>query len=84
MIRTISITDFELAREAWGLPDHMDPTLSILRTIYQIWLRGGQNFEELRIVYKRGGSVTISVPKILEESSRNPLTVEDPLQIELD
>lgn len=66
--RHISITDFVLAQEAWGLPDNLHPALSYLRTVWQIWDRSGRDFDELVIRYKRGGRVTIPVPKIREGS----------------
>jgi hypothetical protein len=55
MIKTISYEDFERARQMYGLPKHFPSDWSVHRTVYQIWVNHGQNFDTLLIVYPDGG-----------------------------
>jgi len=59
---TISLEDFERARQMWGEPRHLPLPASVLRTVWQIRVHSGRNFDSLIIVYPEGSWSEFPLP----------------------
>ena len=59
---TISLEDFERARQMWGEPKYLPLPASVVRTAWQIRARTGRWFDTLIIVYPEGSWSQIPLP----------------------
>ncbi len=62
-VRRIAFKDFEARRQMWGLPKILNPTLSMYRTVWQMWNREGRGYDTVHIVYPKGGYAIVPVPQ---------------------
>ncbi len=65
--KVISIAHFKVAHRLFGMAPHLPIGATYLRTVWQLWNQSGRDFQELVILYPKGGKLKIPVPHILPE-----------------